>query len=131
MSLIIIVMAFSAVMPFLYIIAFLSIWFMFICDKLLLFRVYQKPINFSKDLQDGVFRVLYVSLMAHCVISAFILSEPHLLQAGGVIPTSSRFSTILTTNYLMPYVIIFLLLAIWGIFCTTIVKFCSFCSKKL
>lgn len=42
-----ITLAFSSVMPVLYVITFLSIWFMFVCDKLLLFKVYQKPMNYS------------------------------------------------------------------------------------
>lgn len=70
----VIVLTFSAVMPVLYIILFLSIWFMFISDKLLLFRVYQKPINYTKDLQNNVFKIVYVSIMIHCVVSPFLLS---------------------------------------------------------
>lgn len=73
-AMIIITLAFSAVMPVLYVIAFLSIWFMFVCDKLLLFKVYQKPINYSENLQSKVFKIVYIALIVHCVASAFILS---------------------------------------------------------
>lgn len=78
-AMMIITLAFSAVMPILYVIAFLSIWFMFICDKLLLFRIYQKPINYTKDLQYNIFKILYVGLLIHCVASAFMLSYPDLV----------------------------------------------------
>ena len=73
-SMIVITLSFGAVMPLLYIITFLAVWFTFICDKLLMFRMYQRPPNFTKDLQNNVFKVVYIALMAHCVISAFLLS---------------------------------------------------------
>jgi hypothetical protein len=129
---IVIVLCFSAVMPILYIIGFLSIWFTVICDKLLLFRVYQKPVNYTKDLQKNVFKFLYVSIMMHCVISPIILSERHLILAGGVSETDSysRIGLVFSTPYLLPYVVIFLLLACWAVFDSTIVKFCAYCMKK-
>lgn len=81
-AMIFITMAFSSVMPVLYVIAFLSIWFMFVCDKLLLFRVYQKPINYSEDLQNKVFKFFYIAIMLHCAASFFMLSEKYLLSVS-------------------------------------------------
>lgn len=127
---IVITLAFSAVIPGLYIIAFLSLWLTFMCDKLLLFRVYQKPPNFTEDLQNNVFKVVYVSLMAHCVISPFLLSEPAIGRFGNLNSNNSRFLNILNTPYLISYVILFLALAGWALFYSTIIRFCAYCSKK-
>lgn len=123
-------MAFSAIMPLLYIIAFLSIWFMFICDKLLLFRVYQKPINYSQDLQNKVFKLVYIAIMIHCVVSVFTLSEKHLMSAGANKQNISRFGIIITTSYLIPYVGIFLLMAAWAVLDSTIISCLQYCVRK-
>jgi hypothetical protein len=71
-------LAFSALMPILYIVAFLTVWIMFLVDKILLFRIYQKPINYSEDLQNKVFKIIYIAVVIHCVVSALTLSEPKL-----------------------------------------------------
>ena len=73
-AIIVITLAFSGVMPGLYIIAFFSLMFMSVCDKLLLFRVYQKPINYTASLQSKIYKTLYIALMIHCAASAFLLS---------------------------------------------------------
>lgn len=44
--------------------------------------------------------------------------------------TGSRFKNIMTTPYLIPYAALFLALAAWAVFYSTIVKFCSYCAKK-
>lgn len=132
-AMIFITMAFSSVMPILYIIAFLSIWFMFVCDKALLFRVYQKPINYSQDLQNKVFKFLYISLLVHCVSSFFILSEKHLIAANNNITTISRgdiAGIIKTAPYLIPYIVIFVGLGVWGVFHSTIVAAIGYCVEK-
>ena len=73
-AIMIITLAFSGVMPGLYVIAFFSLLFMMLSDKILLFRVYQKPINYTSNLQNKVFKTLYFGLIAHCAISIFLLS---------------------------------------------------------
>ena len=69
--------------------------------------------------------------MIHCVASAFILSERHLISAGSSQSTSSRFGIIITTPYLIPYVGIFILLAAWGLFYSTFVKCFTYCMNAL
>lgn len=75
----IIALAFSGVIPGLYIIAFFSILFMFVCDKCLVFRVYQNPVNYTSKLQSKIFKTVYFALMIHCFVSAFLLSEENLI----------------------------------------------------
>ena len=79
LSIVIITLAFSAVIPGLYIIACFSLIFMGVCDKFLLFRVYQHPVNYTAKLQSKVFKTIYFTLIIHCVASAFLLSEPNLI----------------------------------------------------
>ena len=74
LSIMIITLAFSGVIPGLYIIAFFSILFMFVCDKCLVFRVYQNPVNYTSKLQSKIFKTVYFALMIHCLASAFLLS---------------------------------------------------------
>ncbi len=128
-----ITLAFSSVMPILYVIAFLSIWFMFTCDKLLLFRVYQKPINYSEDLQSKVFKFLYIAIMVHCVASFFILSEKHLINASGKSSNIARndiIGIIKVAPHLWAYPIIFVIMGGWAIFHTFVVRFLSYCISK-
>ena len=73
-AIMVITLAFSGVMPGIYIISFFSLLFMSLSDKILLFKVYQKPINYTSGLQRKVFRTLYVGLMIHCVVSILLLS---------------------------------------------------------
>ena len=81
-SIVVIVFLFSAVMPTLYIIGFISIAFMILSDKVLLFRVFQKPINYTADLQKKVSKTLYVVMIIHCVISPLLLSSSELMRAN-------------------------------------------------
>lgn len=81
-------------------------------------------------MQYNVFKIIYIALMAHCVVSAFLLSEPHLFYAGGGTEIKARFSTIITTPYLIPYAAIFGLLVVWAIFYSTFVKFFKYIAKK-
>ena len=85
LAIIIITLSFSAVIPGLYIIALFSILFMIICDKVVLFRVYQRPANYTCKLQEKVFNTVFLSLIIHCVSSALMLSEPSLIAAGTTI----------------------------------------------
>lgn len=70
----VITLAFSGVIPALYFIAFFSLLFMVICDKLLLFKVYQKPINYTSNLQSKVFKTIYVALLIHCATTILLMS---------------------------------------------------------
>lgn len=123
-------LAFSAVMPLLYIVMFLSIWFMFVTDKFLLFRIYQKPINFNQNLQNNIFKIFYIGVMVHCVVSPFLLSEKYLSSVASISTNLDRFRTILVTPYLIPYVVLFLLLAVWAVFYSTIVSSLTYCIKR-
>ena len=135
LSIVIITLAFSSVMPGLYIIACFSLIFMSICDKCLLFRVYQHPVNYTAKLQKKVFKTVYLALVVHCVASAFLLSEPNLVvgesnQFDLVNTNSSRFDNIFSTNYLIPYVILFILLVVWGFFNATIISLIQCCYER-
>lgn len=81
-SIVVIIFLFSAVMPFVYIIGLLSIGFLALTDKVLLFRVYQKPINYTSNLQDKIFKIFYFILIIHCVVSPLFFSSIELQQAN-------------------------------------------------
>lgn len=52
------------------------------------------------------------------------------INLGNINLDNGRFMTIITTPYLIPYAALFVLLAAWAIFYSTIVKFCAYCTKK-
>lgn len=113
-------------MPGLYIIAFLSITFLFTCDKFLLFRVYQKPVNYAANLQSKIFKTVFVTLIIHCLVTPFLLSEPNLVvdteEYIKFIDTDfDRFDNIFKTAYLIPYVVLFIILFLWAFFSATII----------
>lgn len=80
-----ITITFSAVLPMLYIIAFLSIGFMLLSDKVLMFKIFQKPLNYTSKLHDNVFKAIFFLILVHCVISPLLLSAPGLMLARGIL----------------------------------------------
>lgn len=132
-------MAFGAVIPGLYIIALFSILFMMICDKVLLFRVYQRPVNYNAKLQSKIFNTVFLAIIIHCAASALMLSEPTLIAAGSRIEEISetvdffdndRMENMFSTGYIIPYVILFFLLTIWALFNATLLSLVKYCFKK-
>ena len=134
--------AFSCVIPFLWCICTISVLLLYIIDKLLIFKLYQTPINYNADLQILLRKSLYFSLIVHMALTAVFLSEAQLLAQNSTIPESSqinffndRINSITHTSYIIPYVIIFLLLAGWLIFDNTIIallmKCALICRKNL
>lgn len=118
-------------MPLLNIIAFLSFFFMFISDKVLIFRVYKKPLNYDHKMQKKMVRLLYIALAIHMVTSAFLISEPNLVLEGSTIQlatvldsTDARLNILFQTTYILPYVLFFILLIAFAILKTTIFRFC-------
>lgn len=82
----IITLAFSCVIPILYIIATMSVLFLYLTDKVLVFRLYQTPINYGPDLHKLIKKALYFGLIAHMMLSAVFLSQPELIVQGSAIP---------------------------------------------
>lgn len=139
LAIVIITMAFGAVIPGLYIIALFSILFMMICDKVLLFRVYQRPVNYNAKLQSKIFNTVFLAIIIHCAASALMLSEPTLIAAGSRIEEISetvdffdndRMENMFSTGYIIPYVILFFLLTIWALFNATLLSLVKYCFKK-
>lgn len=75
-------------------------------------------------------------------LTAFFLSESNLLAANSLIPENQRLDSgntrinyIISTNYIIPYVILFLLLSGWSFFSNTFIAFfvkcISLCSKNI
>lgn len=135
LSVVIITLAFSAVMPGLYIIACFSLIFMNACDKCLLFRVYQHPVNYTAKLQKKIFKTVYLALVIHCLASALLLSEPNLVVGDTnldvIINTGeSRIDDIFLIGYLVPFVIFFILLVVWGFFNATLISLIQCCYRR-
>ena len=72
-------MAFSGIIPILYPIAFLSFLLLYLADKVLMFKYYQTPVQYSKSLHNIFLAVVYLSLLAHFSLTAYFLSEPTLI----------------------------------------------------
>ncbi len=83
-------------------------------------------------------KTLYVSIILHLAASAFLLSEPNLVPKGsnfaGISSLNSnnqRVNTLIQTYYIIPYVILFVLLILYGLFKTTIISLLGKCNKKI
>lgn len=71
---IIVTFAFSCVIPLLLIVCAIALLFLYLTDKLLVFKLYQTPLNYSHHLHALVRRALYFGLIIHMALSAVFLS---------------------------------------------------------
>jgi hypothetical protein len=139
-SIILITMAFSCVIPILNIVCGFSILLLYFADKALIFKVFQTPINYNAELHRLICKVIYLGLVVHMALSAYFLSEPSMVAPNSYLTTnsidfgSSRVNTILNVNYIVPYVVLFILYIVWAFFSNTIIaifqKLISCCSKN-
>ena len=131
-------MVFSGVIPALIPITLISFLLIYITDKFLLFKYYQTPIQYTQKLHKAFLYVLYVALMAHFALTAFFLGEPSLIATGAyfgikyssVSSGNKRIDNMIRTAYIIPYVVIFLLLALYAIFRKFIGGSLASCAEK-
>ena len=71
---ILITLSFSCVIPMLNIICFLSIFLLYFSDRVLVFKLYQTPLNFGTELHRIIGKAIYLGMVAHMVLTAFFLS---------------------------------------------------------
>jgi len=113
--------AFCGVIPALVPIAFISFFLLFFVDKLLMFKFYQIPKNYTTTLHKMLGKVLLFAIVTHCALTAFLLTEPTLIGTqtdtiSSLFTTgSSRLNTMFTTPYVIPYILIFFALVIFVI----------------
>jgi len=123
-------------MPILNIIAFLSFSLILVSDKCLIFKLYRKPLNFDKLLQRKIVGVIYFALLVHMVTTPFLISEPNLVVAGSTVSltfldvSDSRLNTIITTYYIIPYVVLFVLMTLYIFLRNTVTKCLVYCFEK-
>ncbi len=75
-------MLFNCVIPVLNVVAAMSLLLLKPVDKFLVFKYFKTPINFDEELHRKFMNVMYLSIMAHTVATAFLLSEPSLIPVG-------------------------------------------------
>ena len=71
--------AFCGVIPALVPVAFLSFFLLFFVDKLLIFKFYQIPKNYTTTLHKMLGKVILLTLIIHCALTAYLLTEPSLI----------------------------------------------------
>ena len=69
-----ITLAFSCVIPFLFIICSISVILLYIIDKVLIFKLYQTPLNYNAELQTLLRKTIYFALVIHMALTAVFLS---------------------------------------------------------
>ena len=75
-AILLVTLTFSCVIPILNIICALSIFLLYLIDKLLVFKFYQTPLNYNSDLHQLMRKTLYLGIVVHLGLSAYFLSEP-------------------------------------------------------
>jgi uncharacterized membrane protein len=135
-SVLLITLAFSCVIPLLNLICAISLLLLYFADRLLVFKVYQTPVNYGPELHRLISKTIYVALVAHFALSAFFLSEGELVAPYSLIPgaerlnsSNSRINVMITVYYIIPYVLMFLLFTGVAVFNNTLVAFCEKCSS--
>lgn len=130
-----ITLAFSCIIPILYIICAISVFLLYLSDKVLVFKLYQTPINYNSDLHQLIKKAIYLGLIAHMALSAVFLSQSELIAPNSTLPEGRRLSSgntridaMINTYYIMPYVILFLCYVGWSFFDNTIIALCDKCT---
>jgi hypothetical protein len=130
------------VIPILNFICAVSLLLLYYADRLLVFKVYQTPVNYGPELHKLISKTIYLALISHFALSALFLSESNLIAPATTISQSyqlnssnTRINSMVTVYYIIPYVIMFLLFAGWAVFENTLIAFCekcmSLCKKNL
>ena len=117
-------MTFSGVIPILIPVTLISFFLLYLTDKILLFKYYQYPIQYTQALHKAFLIVVYVSLMAHFALTAYFLAEPTLVAEGAYISDerfsidsgNTRFDNVFKTAYIIPYVAMLAILVLYAIF---------------
>lgn len=130
-SILLITMAFSCIIPILNVICAFSLMLLYFSDKVLVFKVYQTPINYNAELHRIINKTIYIGLIAHMALSAFFLSEASLIAPNSSFlgkqalnSGNTRINSIISVYYIIPYVVLFLLFAGWSVFSNTLLAFC-------
>lgn len=135
-------MSFCGIIPVLVPVTAILLFLVYFVDKILLFKYYQMPLNYTQSLHKAFLVVLYFSILAHCALTSYFLSEPSLIATTFYIPGTSsvvssgsaRLDNMIKTSYILPYLGLFALLIIYGVFKQFIVRFfkwlCSCCCTK-
>jgi hypothetical protein len=72
-------MSFCGIIPVLIPVMAVSLFLLYFADKLLLFKYYQIPKNYTAGLHKVFLKVIYISLLSHFGLTAYFLSEPTLV----------------------------------------------------
>ena len=127
--------SFSGVIPILVPIAAISLFLLYFSDKLLLFKFYQTPKNYTTNLHSFFINVLIFCLVSHFALTTYFLTEPTLIASDSsvtsrTISNNTRINAMITTVYIYPYlgllalVIIFIVL---NVFCGSLLTFLRNC----
>lgn len=84
-------LAFCGVIPILIPVTFISVFLLYFADKVLLFKIYQIPINYTSSLHKVLSKVLLFGVLLHLAFTAYLLSEPSLIVDS--VKVNSLFST--------------------------------------
>jgi len=100
--------SFSGVLPILIPISAISFFLLYFSDKLLIFKFYQTPKNYTITLHKLFIKVLIFSCISHFTLTTYFLTEPTLLVANRnftsiKLSANTRINSILTTAYVYPY----------------------------
>lgn len=102
--------SFSGVIPILVPISAISFFLLYICDKLLVFKFYQTPKNYTQTLHKWLINIIILALISHFCLTSYFLTEPTMIASDSNIyspprslTSSTRIDSMATTIYIYPY----------------------------
>jgi len=124
-------MSFCGIIPILVPVTAILMVLLYNIDKILIFRYYQTPLNYTPTLHKAFLVVLYASMISHCALTSYFLSEPSLIATSSYIPGTgssvdsgnARLDNMIKTGYIIPYVALFIFLVIFAFFKEFILRF--------
>lgn len=118
-------LGFCGVIPILIPVTAISLFLLFFADKILLFKIYQIPINYTKSLHNVLSKVIFMALLVHFSFTAYLLAEPSLIASSDATSINlftsgnARLNSMFSVSYIIPYstmsclMIVFLVLKIF------------------
>jgi len=82
MALIFVTFTYSAGMPILYYITFISLVITYWTDKILVSKYFRKENGFTSDLSRNVVNMLYYAVVVHIPFGYVMLTEPNILESS-------------------------------------------------
>ena len=124
-----IMLMYSGGMPLLNVLCFFAMLVIYWTEKLLILRYYRRPPHYNDNLYMSAIRKMYVALVVHALISAYMYGSPDIFREEGT-DQNLEYRYITSTAGIAMVLIVVGVLVVYGL-SWLILKVCKACLKKM